>query len=421
MEDFRLEIDSGEEGALNADPDEGPELVKILTVHASKGLEFEYVFVVSLVEQRFPTRPRSEPIPLPDGLVNERLPEGDAHLEEERRLFYVAITRAKRGVVLTGAESYGGVRKKKPSIFIAETGVDVSSLEARASSELLALIPHEYAAETFDDSRETYELKRRFSFTQLAAFRACPLQYKFAHVYKIPILGSYQKSFGQCVHLTLQDILKLHLDRGRAEQGSLFAAASPVQRDGFRVTLDEALDIFELRWVENDDWYKDKSMHDEYHVKGRAAVRAMVEAWIKSPPEAVHLEKTFLWQLGDLSIGGKIDRMDKAADDTIILIDYKTGSPKAADKFETKDKEQLWIYQLAQEKAGNTVSGLKYVYVMTGDEAVVPILKEDRRLAFEENMLERMRTILKSRFEPEPDSHVCRYCDFRNICEHRKL
>ncbi|HEU0051125.1 MAG TPA: UvrD-helicase domain-containing protein, partial [Patescibacteria group bacterium] len=120
LEELQMEIESGEEGALDFDPDAGPELVKILTVHAAKGLEFKHVFVVSMVDQRFPTRARSETIPLPDGLVQERLPEGDLHLEEERRLFYVALTRAKETLVLTGASHYGGARQKKPSSFLEE-------------------------------------------------------------------------------------------------------------------------------------------------------------------------------------------------------------------------------------------------------------------------------------------------------------
>jgi len=123
LEELRLEIDSGEEGALQNDPEAGPELVKVMTVHASKGLEFQHVFIVSLVDQRFPTRPRSESIPLPSGLVHERLEEGNAHLEEERRLMYVAMTRAKKSLILTGAEDYGGARKKKPSVFIGESGL----------------------------------------------------------------------------------------------------------------------------------------------------------------------------------------------------------------------------------------------------------------------------------------------------------
>src|SRR5262249_9811084 len=141
MEEFRLEIESGEEGALASDPNEGPDLVKVLTIHASKGLEFRHVFVVSMVEQRFPTRARKDAIPLPEGLVNERLPEGDAHLEEERRLFYVAVTRAKETVTLTGAESYGGVRKKKPSLFLLEIGIDPSQLVPRESSSTAMLAP----------------------------------------------------------------------------------------------------------------------------------------------------------------------------------------------------------------------------------------------------------------------------------------
>jgi DNA helicase-2/ATP-dependent DNA helicase PcrA len=118
LEELRLEIESGEEGALDTDPDSGPELVKILTVHAAKGLEFKHVYIVSLVEQRFPSRGRPEAIPLPDGLVNERLEEGDHHLEEERRLLYVALTRAKDTLTITGGSDYGGSRAKKPSPLI---------------------------------------------------------------------------------------------------------------------------------------------------------------------------------------------------------------------------------------------------------------------------------------------------------------
>ena len=161
MDEFRLEIESGEEGPLSADPNEGPEIVKVLTVHASKGLEFRHVFIVSLVDQRFPTRPRSDAIPLPDGLVNERLPEGNTHLEEERRLFYVAVTRAKDSVTFTGAEQYGGTRKKKPSVFLGEMGLDVSALRradsGSVSSPASAVSDDEVLAEL-----EAFPLKRRF-------------------------------------------------------------------------------------------------------------------------------------------------------------------------------------------------------------------------------------------------------------------
>lgn len=422
MEEFRIEVDSGEEGALSADPNEGPELVKVLTVHASKGLEFKHVFIVSLVDQRFPSRPRSDSIPLPDGLVNERLPEGNVHLEEERRLFYVAMTRAKESVTLTGAEQYGGTRKKKPSVFFGELGFEPSHLQAKMSSELLSLAPPQPV--NMDElmvEPELYPLKRRFSFTQLAAFRSCPLQYKFAHVYKIPILGSYQKSFGQCIHLTFQDVLQLHLERGKAEQGSLFGAAPAAVAPGFRVSLAEALEIYERRWSENDDWFETKGRYDEYHKKGKDAVKATVESWHAKIPDVAYLERPFDWSVGEHSLKGKVDRIDHLSDGKFAIIDYKTGAAKTTDSIETRDKEQLWIYQIAMEEMGLPVTSLKYVYVLTGDEAEVEILQGEKRDKFREDILERMKEILLSKWSPTPSPFICRFCDFRQICEYRRL
>ena len=423
MEEFRIEIESGEEGALNLDPDEGPELVKVLTVHASKGLEFKHVFIVSLVDQRFPTRPRSDSIPLPDGLVNERLPEGNTHLEEERRLFYVAMTRAKQSVTLTGAEQYGGTRKKKPSVFVAEAGFEVSSLLARADSELLSLQPPNPAytdAEAAD--REAFQLKKRFSFTQLAAFRKCPLQYKFAHVYKIPILGSFQKSFGQSIHLAFHAILSLHLERGKAQQGDLFT--SPISNfqfsiSNFRITLDEALDIYEERWI--DEWYESRSQHDEFKREGREAVKRMHEKWSASPPNVAFLEQPFEWRVGERSLKGAVDRMDHLPEGGHAIYDYKTGRGKESDDLETADKEQLWIYQIAMEDRGLSIKKLAYVYVLTGQVAEVDILQGEKREAFQLDLKQRMEDILVSRFPPAPSPFICRYCDFRNVCEYRKL
>lgn len=422
LADLRLEIESGEEGALHADPNEGPELVKVLTVHGSKGLEFRHVFVASMVEQRFPTRERKDAIPLPDGLVKERLPEGDAHIEEERRLFYVAITRAKESVTFTGADHYGGVRPKKPSPFLAEAGLEVPSMAGRLGSDLLSLQPPPARMEAGDDDHiPTYPLKRRFSFTQLAAFRKCALQYKFAHVYRIPILGSFQKSFGQSIHLTLQRVLQLHVDRGLAQQGDLFAGAPTAvgSGDGFRVTMEEAEAMYRDSWI--DEWYPDRAKHDEFKSVGLDAVRTFCMACSASPPVVKALEMPFDWRIGEHSLKGKIDRVDALPDGSAAIWDYKTGESKASDDLQAEDKEQLRIYQLALEEKGIPVSRLGYVYVRDMAVAEVEPLEGEAKLAFRDKLLERMNGILTSAFDPSPSPFVCRYCDFRNICEYRKL
>jgi len=128
MRDLEWEMTSGEEGSLPADFADGPDTVKLMTAHTSKGLEFRSVFVVQLVARRFPSDNRSDAIPFPDSLVKEILPTtGDPHIEEERRLFYVACTRAKDRLYLTAAEDSGGARKKKPSRFLAELFEDEDS------------------------------------------------------------------------------------------------------------------------------------------------------------------------------------------------------------------------------------------------------------------------------------------------------
>jgi len=420
LEELRIEIESGEEGALHIDPNEGPELVKVLTVHASKGLEFKHVFIVSLVDQRFPTRPRGESIPLPDGLVNERLPEGDTHVEEERRLFYVAMTRAKDSLTLTGAERYGGTRLKKPSVFLSEASLSIEATPAQGDASLLSIAPPPAFTEADMAEREAFPLKKRFSFTQLAAFRKCALQYKFAHVYKIPILGSFQKSFGQSMHLAFHAILSLHLERGRAQQGDLFAqSASPVQLSGFRVTLDEALKIFEEVWI--DEWYESRQQQDEFKKEGREALKRLHIEWTEKPPNVAFLEQPFEWRIGERSIKGAVDRMDALPEGGYAILDYKTGRGKTSDDLETPDKEQLWIYQIAMEERGMSIKKLAYIYVLTGQTAEVDILQGAKREAFMKDVQGRMEEILLSRFPPSPSPFICRYCDFRNICEFRRL
>ena len=128
-----MELEAGDQGTLVSSPDVGPEAVKIMTIHTAKGLEFAAVFVVNMVDQRFPSRERKEQIELPDALVREILPERDAHIMEERRLFYVSATRAKQFLYLTWADDYGGATRKKPSQFLVELGLEQAADKAKAT------------------------------------------------------------------------------------------------------------------------------------------------------------------------------------------------------------------------------------------------------------------------------------------------
>lgn len=212
VEQINMELEAGETGSLDFDLEKSPEAVRIMTIHGAKGLEFKYVFLPNLVDRKFPTTERKEAIEIPKDLIKEILPYGDVHLQEERRLFYVAMTRAKKGLFLLSSEDYGGKRKKKPSRFLIELGLAKEKKNEKVKNE-------QEEKEIFNDlNKQNREVKQKekpkhrlpgyFSYSQFAAFEKCPLQYRFAHILKVPGTGAAAFSFGQTMHQALYKYVK---------------------------------------------------------------------------------------------------------------------------------------------------------------------------------------------------------------------
>src|SRR5258708_30395844 len=94
-----------------------------MTVHGAKGLEFPQVFVLRVNSRAFPVSDRKPLFEFPLELMKEELPEGDYHTQEERRLFYVALTRAEDRLTLTTITE----KKGKVPLFIEDILMDAAA------------------------------------------------------------------------------------------------------------------------------------------------------------------------------------------------------------------------------------------------------------------------------------------------------
>jgi DNA helicase-2/ATP-dependent DNA helicase PcrA len=425
LEELTLEIDSGEEGAISLDPDSGPDSIKVMTVHGAKGLEFKYVFIANLVDKRFPSVRRAEPILIPDALVKETLPEGDIHIEEERRLFYVALTRAKERLYLSWAPDYGGVRRKKPSQFLAECKlVKERKPEEKPPAAVKKGIEFEdKKIMGVAEGQANFNPPSYYSYTQLTAFAKCPYQYRFAHVLKVPRRSRYTLSFGQTMHLTLQRLFQLVMEKRGLGQASLFGATEGKKDKAGKVKIDlkEILSIYKEKWIDN--WYESKEQKQEYQELGQASLKDFFEKHKDNWPHTVSLEQGINLKLEGRRIFGKIDRVDDLGKAGLGIVDYKTGQPKNKDKISLEDKEQLLIYQMAAEQVlGREIANLQFYYLNNNSE--VDFLGDKKEKSqMEEKILTRIGQIEEAFssgvFPPKP-SLLCKYCDFFNICEYRK-
>jgi DNA helicase-2/ATP-dependent DNA helicase PcrA len=423
VEYINLELESGEAGSLTQDIEEGPETIKIMTIHGSKGLEFSYVFIVGLVHLRFPSIERSDPIELPTALIKDTLPEGEAHLQEERRLMYVALTRAKHKVFLTLAEDYGGAKKRKPSRFLEELKVGSYKMEVGSGESVVR------AQEIGDRGNKKlhtthYKLPTKLSFTQLKAFETCPLQYYYAHVIKIPGKGAAVFSFGQTMHSTLQQFFQLVIERSQVgQQTDLFSATIKNEEIGAKnkedekplVSLKELLDIYELAW--QDDWYFDEKNKQEYYTQGKEVLKDFYRQIQPKIPVPLFLEKGFNIKVGDYTLRGVIDRVDPAEEGKWRIIDYKTG--KVKEKISFEDKKQLLIYQLAAKEIFQAETESLQFYYLNENKPLSFQATESDLVKVKSWIVETADAIKSSDFPPQP-GNACQYCDFNQICPFAK-
>jgi DNA helicase-2/ATP-dependent DNA helicase PcrA len=424
-------IDAGDDPAT-AEIDADADAVAVLTVHKAKGLEFPTVFMTGLVDGRFPARTRREPLAMPSELIRETLPEGDAHTQEERRLFYVGMTRARDELVLTNAADYGGRRIRRVSQFVLEaldlaaTAAAGGPVEGTAHSPMERLAAFQPTPEAVGAVSEgAVEGPLSLSFYQVDDYLTCPLKYKYVHVLRVPIAPHHAIVYGAALHQAVQEF---HRRQAR----------------GYLMPEDELLAAFDRAW--SNEGFLTREHEEARLAAGRAALRRFREGQLQPGTVApAYVEREFSFTLDGDRIRGRMDRVDvervdpeSARDATgdkqlpdeitpalpglyperVTITDYKSSDVRdpARARERARDSLQLQIYAMAyQAETGRLPDFLQLWFLESGLVGRTEV--DEKRLDKARDSVRRAASGIRARhFEATPDYLSCGYCAFRDIC-----
>jgi DNA helicase-2/ATP-dependent DNA helicase PcrA len=392
--------EAGDDPAVaEADPDE--DAVHVLTVHKAKGLEYPVVFLVGCAEGKFPVRRRSEAPELPADLVKSAPAGGDADLAEERRLFYVAMTRAKDELVLTSAADYGTAQARKVSRFVVEA-LDLPSPGPvpRKSAPAEALARHQALADPEAPTARPLPTGEvlRVSYGQIDDYETCPLKYRYVHVWRVPLLTHHRVVYGSAVHRALQQHFRARLEERAFSE-------------------DDLVQAFRAAWVS--EGFLSRAHEEERLRTGEEALRRFhrQDAILPLQPRAV--EQEFVFYVGRTRVQGRYDLVVEDAG-RVSILDFKTSAiddpKKAAEK--ARGSLQLDIYALAWLRTtGRLPDRVELRFLESGLAAgKMPTLEEAE--ATEERIRKSAELIRSRDFPATPSYMACGQCAFRDICPH---
>ena len=368
------------------EPDVDLDAVDVLTVHQAKGLEWPVVFVPSLVRGRFPSQRAGQPQTwlLPDAVfppaTRTRYEGGDP---EERRLFYVAITRARDALYLSHFERKA--RGFRRSEYLDEL------LDHPSPKHLELPLPGPREA-TVQKEPPTLEI----AFSDLARVEAC------GHAYRLGTGFAFEQS------------LAPELGYGRAVHHVLRHVAERVQASG---KLPSAKDHEALV---DDEMYVPFATAPAYEQMRSSALR-LVKRYVTDHADDLHriwaVERPFALHSDDGVITGRADVIldrEGEREGSLAIVDYKVAHDPMRDE---RYRLQLAVYAAAGRGEGLTVDAAYLHELRDGSRVPVDVGPAASGLAATRVavLLHRARV---GDLPPRPELTRCSSCGFRRVCKH---
>lgn len=442
---------------LEADDTAPDDAVSVMTIHKSKGKEFDAVFVTGLYDDNMPGDLRSEeefaiPAELLRGSGRTRDPE-EAHIREQRNLLYVAMTRARDELYLTyPRRAKTSTREREPSRFLVEAEYDSDpcvrlveySASARAAPprddpdaeksriqeeacravresrpeaaircvvEMARILHAQKGGRGFDPRTIGVESGRMeelpgtnaslvdkdtltLSATDIEAYRRCPLQFKYRKILRVPEKPAIHLRKGSVIHSALERMAKERMAGREPDPGEAARLAG------------EKLDSYSGAYG------------DREYLKARSSLREIIDYYAEwergSPNEVVGAEVKFEIDIGGIAYKGKMDRVERRPDGRYEIVDFKTGSGIITRK-DLKVNPQANIYaEAARQMYGSLPSRVSLVYLAKRKLRGYDVSKGSLEAGLDV-VKECAGAILDEKFDAAP-SYDCNFCSYRRIC-----
>jgi DNA helicase II / ATP-dependent DNA helicase PcrA len=389
-------------GAIPMNAPASCDAVHLMTAHAAKGLEFRHVFILRANSNSFPTSYRESLVEFPRELRDPdsvgQQDDKTLHEAEERRLFYVAMTRARDTLTLYAKRGAG--QDPTPAGFLRALLKDPSLggfLDQRAArgleGERIASLTPAPPLSRWIELPPSSEFGRRLSASAVETYENCPLQFKLDRQWRIPAEVPAAMQYGASVHR----VLRAYYESVRGE----------------RTMSDEAaIEFFRADW--RDARLQDPYQYHLYEKQGIAQLKDFLATARRPPvPQVLHTEEMFEIRLGATAIVGRIDRIDRIANRQIVITDYKTGKPQSQE--DADESLQLSIYAwAAREKWGYRVDRL--VFYNLEENSAVESSRSETQLNDAKCKIEQVADKIAAGYFPAKPGFHCRFCAYRSLC-----
>ena len=408
-------------GDITLDEESADDAVQLMTVHSAKGLEFPHVFIMHLNKNDFPSNAKPVKFEFPPEMMKEEKPAGDFQVQEERRLFYVALTRARQRLTLSTVNN----KWKKPSLFLEDflRNAQIQKSDTAQSAPQVTVPPSQETTGSAPDSSDPSQLfaatvgqdentraysrvalwakayhppiaePLQLSASAIECYCKCPMQYLLQNLWSIRGGPRASMTFGSVMHTTIKEFAG-----GMAKRG--------------KFPFEDVMAVYDREW--SSMGFPDDYQEEEYRKAGREQLENFHCAYVASPPDMLHQEKSFELHLDhDVIVKGRMDQVNRLGSKEVEIVDYKTGKPKDAKK--AKDSLQLSVYALAAEEVLELKPERLVFHNLTTNEAISSERDAKALVKTKQTIYEVAGQIRAGEFPAKP-SFLCVYCDYKPLC-----